>query len=46
MTVIVLVCVLALLGFGALAGTIACVSSQRSISRRIESGREEVSDAF
>lgn len=46
MTVIVLVIVLALLGAGALAGTVACLSNQRSVSRRVESGREEIADAF
>jgi len=40
MTVIVLVVVCGLMGLGALAGAVACLSAQRGLSLRAESGQK------
>ena len=40
MTVVVLVAASLLLGLGALAGAVACLSAQRGLSLRAETGRK------
>jgi len=42
MTVILLVVVCGLIGVGSLAGTVACLSAQRGISLRAETGWKEL----